>query len=142
MTVILLYIHTVMDYEFDLNEAKKTIANIFNSQLDSLIVLKVLLILGYASLVLLPIFDILDWQVFLVCLTIPLALDLYKSLKIFVTNPEGLPYKKWYHFPMENLKAFQDRGEAGFMFRMLQARNLMIYFSIFLVVAIILSLSV
>ena len=121
MTVVLLYIHTVMDYDFDLNEGKKTIANIFNSQLESLVVLKWLLIAGYASLLLLLIFDILDWQVFLVCLTIPLSLDLYKSLKIFVTNPEGLPYKKWYHFPMENMKVFYERGEAGFMFRMLQA---------------------
>ena len=44
MTVILLYIHTVMDYDFDLNEGHRTIANRFDSQLDSLIVLKILLI--------------------------------------------------------------------------------------------------
>ena len=42
MTVVLLYIHTVMDYEFDIAEGKFTIANRFDSQLDSLIVLKIL----------------------------------------------------------------------------------------------------
>ena len=34
----------VMDYEFDINEGKATIANRFDSQLDALIVLKFFLI--------------------------------------------------------------------------------------------------
>lgn len=140
MTIILLYIHMVMDYSFDTEEGKKTIANRFNSQLESLVVLKWLMIVGYVSLPLLCIFDILDWQVFFVYLTIPLAVDLYKSLVDFSNNPEKTPDKKWYHFPMENLDAFVKRNEDSFMFRMLQARNLMIYFSLLLVLAIVLSL--
>lgn len=36
VTVTLLYIHTVMDFDFDLNEGHKTVANSFNSQLDRL----------------------------------------------------------------------------------------------------------
>lgn len=140
MTVILLYTHMVMDYEFDLNEAKKTIANSFDSQLDSLIVLKILMILGYLSLIILPIFDILDWQIFLVYLTIPLAVDLYKSLEIYSNNSEEYQVKRWYHFPMENWNFFVVRGEISFMMRMFQARNLMIYFSIIYTLAIILSL--
>ena len=50
MTIVLLYVHTVMDYEFDLAEGKHTIANRFNSRLDSLIFLKTLFILSYVSL--------------------------------------------------------------------------------------------
>ena len=141
MTIILLYIHTIMDYEYDTNEGKKTIANSFDSQLDSLMVLKYLLITGYSSLFLLCIFDILDWQVFLAFLTIPLAIDLYKSLQAFANNPNDVPQRKWFHFPMENLNTFIKRGEANFMMRMLQARNLMIYFSLFYTLAIILSLA-
>lgn len=141
MTVVLLYIHTVMDYEFDVQEGKFTIANRFDSQLDSLVILKILLVLSYLSLFLLCIFDILDWQVFLVFLTIPLAVDLYKSMELFSTNPNEMPRKKWYHFPMEKLEEFEKRGEGAFMMRMFQSRNLMIYFSLFLVVAIILGLA-
>lgn len=141
MTVVLLYIHTVMDYEFDTNEGKYTIANLFDSQLESLVVLKYLLILAYISLVFLCVFDILDWQVFIVFLTIPLALDLYKSLSDFTCNSDIEPDKKWYHFPMENLKQLRKRGEAAFMMRIYQARNLMMYFSLFLVFAIFLSLA-
>ena len=142
MTIILLYIHTVMDYDYDLAEGKYTIANRFNSQLDSLCILKLLLILAYISPFVLCIFDILDWQIFGVYLTIPLAIDLYKSLVLYSTNPNEMPNKKWYHFPMEKLQDFITHGEGAFMIRMLQSRNLMIYFSLFLILAIILSLAV
>lgn len=140
MTVVLLYIHTVMDYDYDLAEGKCTIANRFDSQLDSLIVLKFLLVLAYLSLILLCIFDILDWQVFIVYLTLPLAKDLYDSISQYSSAPEALPKKKWYHFPMEKMDYFIKRGEGAFMFRMLQTRNLMIYFSLLLLLAILLAL--
>lgn len=140
ITVILLYIHTVMDYEFDLHEGKKTIANRFNSQLDSLVVLKFLLISAYTSTILLCIPDIADWQVFLTFITIPLARDLYKSLADFSNNPEDVPERKWFHYPMENWNKLKERNELSFMMRMYQSRNLMIYFSLFLSLGVILSL--
>lgn len=136
VTVILLYVHTVMDFEFDLNENHKTIANSFDSQLDSLIVLKWLIVLAYTTPVLLCVFDILNWQVFLVLLTLPLAIDLYKSMREFSINPESIPQHKWYHFPMENMM-----GAPAFMTRMYQSRNLMIYYSLIMSLAIILSLN-
>ena len=140
ITVVLSYIHTVMDYEFDLNEGHRTIANRFDSQLDSLIVLKIFLILAYISVAFICIFDIADWQVFLTLLTIPLAVDLYKSLEMFSDNPEAVQDKKWYHFPMENWKKLEEKNAISFMMRMYQSRNLMIYFSLFLTLGIVISL--
>ena len=140
MTIILLYIHTVMDYHFDTNEGKRTIANRFDSQLDSLIMLKILLVLAYLSPILLCIFDILNWQVFFVYLTIPLAIDLYTSMIDFSCNPNKMPAKKWYHFPMEGLKKLEELGAAAFMIRMFQSRNVMIYFSLLITLAIIIEL--
>ena len=140
VTVILLYIHTVMDYKFDLNEGKATIANRFDSRLDSLICLKILLVVAYVSVIFLCVFDIADWQVFLTFLTIPLAVDLYKSLEIFSENPEEYQERKWYHFPMENWNKLKEQNEISFMMRMYQSRNLMIYFSLLLTIGIILSL--
>lgn len=136
VTVILLYIHTVMDFEFDINEGHNTVANSFNSQLDSLIVLKWLLILAYVSPIILCIFDILDWQVFLVCITVPLGIDLYKSMVEYSVEPDSIPEHKWYHFPMENMM-----GAPAFMTRMYQSRNLMIYYSLLLSAAIVLGLN-
>ena len=140
MTVVLLYIHTVMDYEYDLKEGHLTVANRFNSQLDALVILKVILILAYLAIIFLCIFDVADWQILLTYITIPLATDLYMSLKSFAVNPDNVPERKWYHFPMENLEYFENRNEDAFMIRMYQSRNLMIYFSLFMVLGIILSL--
>ena len=141
ITIILLYIHTIMDYKFDKEEGKKTLANIFSTQEKSLAILKTFIILTYISILPLCIFDILDWQVFLVLLTIPHAIDLYNSMQVFTIDNENIPEKKWLHFPMENIDFFAKRGEGAFMFRMLQARNLSIYFSILFTVAIILGLA-
>lgn len=137
MTVVLLFIHTIMDYEFDLAEGKKTLANIFNSKSVSLAFLKTFLILAYVSLVFECIFDVLDWQVFVVFMTIPIAISLYNSMSAFVEDSNSIPEKKWYHFPMENMREFEKRGEVSFMFRMLQARNLMMYFSMLYILAMI-----
>ena len=139
VTVILLYIHTIMDYDFDIKEGHLTIANSFDSQLDALIVLKILLISAYVAPILICIFDISDWQVLLVYLTIPLGVDLYKSLEEFSLDPESVPAKKWYHFPMENMKRIKQMGAESFMIRMYQSRNLMIYFSVLLCVGLILA---
>lgn len=141
MTIVLLYIHTVMDFEYDRNEGKRTIANSFNSSLNSLIVLKIFLILAYFAPVILCVFDIVDWQVFLTYLTIPLAVDLYNSMITYTCNPDSLPERKWFHHPMENFEKLVEHGEAGFMMRMYQSRNLMIYFTLFFVIGIILSLA-
>lgn len=139
MTVILLYIHTVMDFDHDIKEGHLTIANLFDSQLDSLIMLRIYLIAAYLSPILLCIFDIADWQVFFVYLTIPLALDLHKSMTDYSLDNESVPDKKWFHFPMENMKFLKKINALSFMMRMYQSRNLMIYFSVFLSIALLLS---
>lgn len=134
VTVILLYIHTVMDFEFDINEGHNTIANAFDSSLDALVVLKWLIILAYVAPIILCIFDIADWQVLLCWLTIPLAIDLYNSMIDYTTNSESIPEHKWFHFPMEDM-----RGAPNFMIRMYQSRNLTIYYTLFFVLGLILS---
>ncbi len=140
MTVVLLYAHTVMDYNYDKYEGKRTIANSFSSMTKSLFILKVLYIAAYTSLIFLCILDIADWQVLMVFLTLPMAADLYHSLEHFAENPESVPEKKWYHFPMEYRDKLEKSGDACFMIRIYQARNLMIYFSLLFVISIFLSL--
>ncbi len=136
VTVILLYIHTVMDYEFDVNEGHNTVANSFDSPLDALVVLKYLLIAAYIAPVLLCLLDIADWQVLLTWLTIPLATDLYQSMVEYTTNPESIPKHKWFHFPMEDM-----RGAPSFMIRMFQSRNLTIYYTLLLVLGLVFSMN-
>jgi 1,4-dihydroxy-2-naphthoate octaprenyltransferase len=138
-TVILLYIHTVMDFEFDLKEGHYTIANAFDSQLDSLIILKIFIILAYVSLFGICVFDISDWQVLIPLLTIPLSVDLFKSMKEYSIDNKSVPEHKWFHIPMENMERIEKLGAESFMIRMYQSRNLMIYFSLFLTIGLILA---
>ena len=128
-----------MDFDFDLSEGHNTIANCFDSQLDSLVVLKWLLIIAYLSVLLICIFDIANWQVLLSWLTIPLAVDLYQSMFDYSIDSNSVPKHKWFHFPMENLKQIEKMNALSFMLRMYQSRNLMIYFAIFLGIGLILS---
>ena len=134
ITVILLYIHTVMDFEFDIKEGHNTIANAFDSSLDSLVVLKWLILFAYSAPIILCILDIADWQVLLCWLTIPLAIDLYKSMVDYTVNSESIPEHKWFHFPMEDM-----RGASNFMIRMYQSRNLTIYYTLLFVLGLVLS---
>lgn len=134
ITVILLYIHTVMDFEFDIKEGHNTIANAFDSSLDSLVVLKWLILFAYSAPIILCVLDIADWQVLLCWLTIPLAIDLYKSMVDYTVNSESIPEHKWFHFPMEDM-----RGASNFMIRMYQSRNLTIYYTLLFVLGLVLS---
>lgn len=134
ITVILLYIHTVMDFEFDIKEGHNTIANAFDSSLDSLVVLKWLILFAYSAPIILCILDIADWQVLLCWLTIPLAIDLYKSMVDYTINSESIPEHRWFHFPMEDM-----RGASNFMIRMYQSRNLTIYYTLLFVLGLVLS---
>ena len=139
MTVVLFYIHSVMDFEYDLKEGHLTIANIFNSQLDSLVILKFLLIAAYVSLFGICIFDISNWQVLSALFSIPLAVDLYKSMTDYSLDNKSIPEHKWFHFPMENMEHIEKLNAESFMIRMYQSRNLMMYFSLFLTIGLILA---
>lgn len=135
-TVNLLYTDTFLDKEIDKKEGKKTLVNFFNSDNDALMFQKYLMLFGYLSVFLVGIFDIADWEIFITYLTIPLAIDLFESLNLYSENILSLPNKKWYHFPFEDWDDIKTNRSEPFMFRMYQARNLMIYFSILLAISI------
>ena len=138
LTVGLLYTHTMLDYEFDKKENKTTLCTSFKTQADGLRFLDGLMICAYLSVFVMCVFDIFDWQVLLTYLTIPLALDLHRLMKIFI-NKEPLPNRRWYHFPMENWREIEATKTEEFMMRMYCSRNLMVYFSFMFVVGMILS---
>ena len=126
-TINLLYTDTFMDKDIDKAEGKKTLVNYFSTEDMALKFQRTLITIGYLSVILIPIFDIANWEIFFVFLTIPLAADLMESLKEYSENNKFVPEKKWYHFPFEAWSDIQENRSEIFMFRMYQARNLMIY---------------
>ena len=128
LTVNLLYTDTMLDYDLDKSENKKTIANMF-SRKNSLNCHKLLLILVYLSLFLVYL-SINTIGIFITLITIPMAINLISSMKLYIDDKTKLPKRRFYEGPMENWDIILNEGSASFMIRMYQARNLMIFFSI------------
>ncbi len=138
MTVNMLYTDTLLDYDLDKRQGKKTLANYFSDKWDSLDFQKKLLSVTYISVLLSAIFDIVDWQVILTYATIPLAINLLDSLKIFIIDKQAIPDRKFFEYFMENWDEIVEEGSGAFMLRMYQARNLMVCFSLIFGVVLLL----
>lgn len=136
LTVNLLYTDTMLDYDLDKSEKKKTIANMF-SRKNSLICHKLLLSLAYLSLFLVY-WNTKTISIFITLITIPMAVNLITSVRLFIEDKTKLPKRKFYEGPMENWDIILQEGSASFMMRMYQARNLMIFFSTIYAIALIL----
>ena len=119
-TLNLIYTDTLMDYDIDTKEGKKTFIRLF-SKTNAVLIQILLLTMGYFSL-----FKIVPIGV----LTLPLAIDLLISDYKFAKDSSCLPKKHWYHFPFEEYEDIKQNRSVIYMFRMYQARNLMIYTSI------------
>ena len=126
MTVNMLYTDTLLDYDLDKKQGKKTLANYFENKWDSLHFQKILLTCAYISVIFTAIFDITDWQVFLIFGTIPLAINLLDSMKLFIIDKQEIPNRKVFEGFMEYWDDIVEEGSAAFMLRMYQARNLMV----------------
>ena len=138
MTVNMLYTDTLLDYDLDKRQRKKTLANLFSDKWDSLNFQKKLLSVSYISVLLSAIFDIVDWQIMLTYVTIPLAINLIDSLKIFIIDKKAIPDRKFFEYFMENWDEIIEEGSGAFMLRMYQARNLMVCFSLIFGVVLLL----
>ncbi len=126
-TLNLIYTDTLMDYDIDTKEGKKTFIRLF-SKTNTVLIQILLLTMGYFSL-----FKIVPIGV----LTLPLAIDLLISDYKFAKDSSYLPKKHWYHFPFEEFEEIKQNRSVIYMFRMYQARNLMIYTSILMSVWIL-----
>lgn len=135
-TVNLLYTDTILDKKIDENEKKKTFVGIFPSDEAIIRFQKILIIMGYLSVGMLMVFDICDWEVIFILLTLPLSIDLVRANRLYLKDSEKLPEKRWYHFPFEDWKDIEENRSKFFMFRMYQARNLMCYSSLILSVVL------
>ena len=130
LTISVLYINNILDYDIDVKENKKTLANLFKNKKHALKLWVGLILIAYFFVFLCVAFDITDWQVMFTYLTIPLAANVYGSMLEYIENPESVPEMCWYNFPYENAEKLAEENTANFKFRMYQIRNLMMYFSL------------
>lgn len=133
-TINLVFTDNILDKNIDNKEGKKTLVGLIKSDNSVLIFHIILLFVGYISIPLLVIFNITNPMILFVFLTLPFAFDLIYSMRLYIKDSTSCPQKYWFHFPMENITEIRNNGSYPYMFRMYQARNLMIYIAIILAI--------
>ena len=136
LTINLLYTDTTLDYDIDKTENKKTLANLFSSKWGSLNFHKVLLSGVYISIISMVYYKLISPYSLLTLITIPAVISLINSMRLNITEPEILPKKLFVDGVMENWNAIVQEGSSKFMFRMYQARNLIMCFSIIFAISL------
>ncbi len=137
-TIGLLYVHNLLDFDGDMCAHKKTLCcRIGNKDkaLNFLILLYglgytmcfVLCFLGHSLFYLLPV------------MTIPLAIMLFVLVKMYNNNPKWLPAIKWWYYPLDNWDKVKQEGTESFYLRLYQARNLMVWFALLMLIAVFLT---
>ena len=108
-TIGMMYVHTVLDYEGDLCSHKKTLVCRLGSKTKAINGVFVVYGLGYVFTILLA-YMMKDCNILLTFVLVPLIFKLHHSLKSFTCGD----------------------AKKEFYYRLLQARNLMVYYSLIL----------
>lgn len=130
LTAVLLHAHALMDWEYDCKRGKNTLCRLSDSKQNAIIVLKVLIALAYTNVVIFVMTGYLNPNCLYVFLTLPIAVELIKSLKDYINIKDVKFIPKWWMGPMEDWKKIQNGGMAFFMYRFYLARNLCFMFCI------------
>lgn len=140
-TIGLLYTNAMLDFDGDKVSHKKTLCSRFGTKDNALIGLALIYAIGYVILTISILTGFLPNIFFIVFFTIPFVLELILSLLLFNEDKNTIPPRKIWHFPFEGYEKIRqkDKSIASFRFRMYQARNLMIYTSILICVAKVIS---
>lgn len=135
-TIGLLYTHTLLDYDGDMTSHKRTLCCRIGDKNSALKVLSFIYLFGYFMIGLMAI-KTNNYSLCLTYLTMPLAGFLYGYMKSYNADKTCLPEAKWYNYPLDNWKCLKAEPAAPFYFRLFQARNLMVYFCLILIVVML-----
>jgi len=137
MTIGLSYTHILLDCELDRKNSKTTLATLFSSPLSALNLQTVIILLAYLNIIICICFAQLPILSLLTLLSIPTAVELYRILKIHLTDPEQKIKRTFFMGFMENWKNIKEQGLDGFMIKFLTSRNLMVHFTLLLAISLL-----
>ena len=129
--IVIVHSHALMDWEYDQKRNKNTLCALFKTKENAIKTLIGLISLAYFNTVFFVLLGWLDKNTLYVFLTLPLAVELIKSMRdyIAVKNVEFKP--KWWFGPMEDWQNIEKSGMAFFMYRFYLARNFLFAFCVF-----------
>ena len=136
-TIGLLYTHTLLDYDGDMCASKKTLCCRIGDKNKALNMLLILYGFGYLMCFYLIFVGRNIWY-FLPVLTVPFAIMLYVLMKMYNDDNKSMPELSWWHYPLDNWDNIKAEGTESFYLRLFQARNLMVWVSLLILIAIVL----
>lgn len=139
LTVGLLHTHALMDYDFDIKDKKRTLCTILGSKQNALRALGWMMALAYVNLGAGVVLGLFSPKTLITFLTIPLALTLYRLMKLNITQPKIIPERKWWMGPMDNWDEIVKNNAQNFMLKFYISRNIMMFFTLLLCLGLILS---
>ena len=137
-TIGLLYVHNLLDFDGDMCAHKKTLCCRIGNKDKALNLLILLYGLGYVMCFVLC---FIGRNIFylLPTITVPLAIMLFVLVKMYNNHSQSLPAIKWWYYPLDNWDKVKQEGTESFYLRLYQARNLMVWFSGLMLIAILLT---
>lgn len=137
-TIGLLYTNAMLDFDGDVASDKNTLCVQFGTKEKAVAGFGIIYGIGYALLIYNVFSGYFSQTYILPLATIPLVMDLIKSITMYNNDKTSVPEKKFWHFPFENWEEITKQGIGNFRFRMYQARNIQMYFSVLMCISIIL----
>ena len=130
-TIILAHTHNIMDWEFDVNNNKNTLAILTGSKKNAIYALKMMIIASYALVIIGVLALHFNPKMLYVLLTLPIATKLIESINDYI-NIKDVEFKpRWYWGMFENWSTIKEQKIDFFMFRFYLARNFAFFFALF-----------
>lgn len=137
-TVGLVYMNNLLDYDSDSLSGKKSLCIRLGNKEKASFGILVIYAIGYIASIFLA-FHIRQPLYCLPILTFPLALEIYKSVMHLYFDKNFVIKVKWWYHPLDNWDKIVQNGCENFYLRLFLARNIMIWVSTLMIIAIIIS---
>ena len=136
-TLVLLHTHNIMDWEFDINENKNTLAILCKTKEKAIEILKYMIIFAYLIIVIGVLNLNFNPDMLYVFLTLPIATKLLESIKDYINIKDIKFEPKWYYGFFENWNKIKSQKIDFFMFRFYLARNFALFFALFASIGVV-----
>lgn len=135
-TVGLVYMNNILDYDGDILSGKKSLCIRLGSKSRAAFGILIIYIIGYIAIVSLAL-HLGNPIYYLPLLTMPLAFAVYNSVKEFFADKTVKPKVHWWNYPLDNWDKIKQNGTESFYLRLYLARNLMVWVSLFMIIAVV-----
>ena len=132
----ILYAHMLMDFDGDKKANKKTLCLKMKTKQNALNLILVFYGISYILIVYIG-YKSFNNLYFATYITIPMVIELYKSLKIYNEDRTILPANPFWNKPLDNWNEIKETYNAPFYLRFYMARNITTFFMLLTCIAII-----